>query len=161
MRTFLATLAAALVAFLASRPTLSSEQDAPITDQQLAVMLFVDYGRSYGYQTMMARIQLDTVKAEFERDRDLLEMKEQLFREHSIPLVELEIAQLKDAWNRKQLIVAEKSLAYVSAEYEAMSQMANHFAGVEMPIGTLYATFRRGWDAGCDKGPDVAYPDGP
>lgn len=52
------------------------------------------------------------------------------------------------------MIVAEKNLAYVSAEYDAMSQMARHFGGVEIPVEKLHATFRRGWEAGCDKGPD-------
>ena len=32
--------------------------------------------------------------------------------------------------------------------------MAQHFAGVPITVETLYASFRRGWDAGCEKGPD-------
>jgi hypothetical protein len=117
-------------------------------------MMFVDYGRSYGYQTMLAKIQIDAVKAELERDEKLLKQKEELFRKNAIPPIELEIAQLKDTWNRKQLIVAEKSLATVAAQFEAMQQMAKHFGGVEVPVEKLYATFRRGWEAGCEKGPD-------
>jgi hypothetical protein len=125
-----------------------------MNDRQLAVMMFVDYGRSYGYQVMMARIQLDTMKAQLERDQMLLKQKEELRRRRTIPPLELEVAQLKDVWNRKQLVVAEKSLAYVAAEYEAMSQMARYYGGVEIPAEDLYATFRRGWEAGCEKGPD-------
>ena len=52
------------------------------------------------------------------------------------------------------MIVAEKSLAYVGAEYAAMGQMAQHFAGVRVSVEDVYASFRRGWDAGCEKGPD-------
>jgi hypothetical protein len=32
--------------------------------------------------------------------------------------------------------------------------MARHFTGVPISVDTLDADFRRGWDAGCDKGPD-------
>ena len=130
-------------------------QETPINDKQIAVLMTVDYGRSYGYQTMMARIQLDTDRAELERDRIVLGQKEELFRSSRIPLVEVEIARLKDEWNRRQLVVSEKSLAYVSAEYEAMIQLARHFGGGQpLTVEELYATFRRGWEAGCDKGPD-------
>jgi hypothetical protein len=45
----------------------------------------------------------------------LLERNEELYRKKSIPLIELEVSRLKDAWNRKQLVVAEKNLAFVSA----------------------------------------------
>lgn len=147
----LATLLAALC--LVAAPV--AAQETPINDRQIAVLMAVDYGRSYGYQTMMARIQLDTDRAELERDRVVLGQKEELFRNNRIPLVEVEIARLKDEWNRRQLVVSEKSLAYVSAEYEAMRQLARHFGGGQ-PLTTeaLYATFRRGWEAGCDKGPD-------
>lgn len=130
-------------------------QETPINDKQIAVLMTVDYGRSYGYQTMMARIQLDTDRAELERDRIVLGQKEELFRNNRIPLVEVEIARLKDEWNRRQLVVSEKGLAYVSAEYEAMIQLARHFGGGHpLTVEALYATFRRGWEAGCDKGPD-------
>jgi hypothetical protein len=132
----------------------AGDEKTPMNDRQLSVMMFVDYGRSYGYQTMMARIHVDTVKAELERDQKILEQKEELLRKRAIPPIELEVAQLKDAWNRKQLIVAEKSLEYISAEYAAMTQMAQHFGGLDIPVEKLYATFRRGWDAGCEKGPD-------
>jgi hypothetical protein len=132
----------------------AADSKTPVSDRQLAVMMFVDYGRSYGYQTMMARIHVDTVKADLERDRQVLKQKEELYGRKAIPPIELEIAQLKDIWNQKQLVVAEKNLAYVSAEYEAMAKMAKHFGGVEIPVESLYESFRRGWQAGCDKGPD-------
>ncbi len=154
MRKIATVVAAALVTLLPSLYALASESAAPVSDRQLAVMMFVDYGRSYGYQVMIARIQVDTVKAQLERDQEVLKQKEELLRKRAIPPIELEIARLKDIWNRKQLVVAEKNLVYVSAEYEAMSQMAKHFGGVEIPVEALYATFRRGWEAGCDKGPD-------
>jgi hypothetical protein len=133
---------------------LAAGAKGPVTDRQVAVMMFVDYGRSYGYQAMLAKIHVDSIKAELERDKKLLEQKEGLFQRQAIPPIELDIARLKDTWNRKQLKVAEKSLAAVAAQYEAVRQMAQHFAGVEVSVDTLYATFRRGWEAGCDKGPD-------
>lgn len=145
---------AALVAVIVWQPVQAQESGAPLTDEQVYVMMFVDQGRSYGYQTMMARIQLDTVRAQLARDAAILAQNEELYEKDAIPLIELEIAQLKDAWNRKQLIVAEKSLDYVSAEYAAMAQMARHFGGDPMTVEDLYASFRRGWEAGCDKGPD-------
>lgn len=137
-----------------SGPTVASDGKTPVTDSQIALMMFVDYGRSYGYQSMLAQIQIDTVKAELKRDEDLLKQKEALLRKKAIPPIEVEIAQLKDIWNRKQLIVAQKSLTAVGAQYEAMKEMAKHFAGVAVPVDALYATFRRGWEAGCEKGPD-------
>jgi hypothetical protein len=145
---------AALAAIVPWQPAAADEPATPLSDEQVYVMMFVDQGRSYGYQTMMARIQLDRVKAELDRDKAILEEKTKLYAKNVVPLIELEIAQLKDAWNRKQLIVAEKSLDYMSAEYAAMTEMAQHFAGVPIPLESLYATFRRGWEAGCDKGPD-------
>lgn len=154
MRAIGSVLAGYLIALLFSPQSLAKDDKAPVTDRQIAVMMFVDYGRSYGYQTMMASIQVNAVKAELERDEKLLRQKEELFRKKAIPPIELEIAQLKDIWNRKQLIVAEKSLATVAAQYEAMKKMAQHFGGVDTPVADLYATFRRAWDAGCEKGPD-------
>jgi hypothetical protein len=53
-----------------------------------------------------------------------------------------------------QNIVAEKNLEDISAQFDAVREMARHFAGVQIPVDTLYADFRRGWEAGCDKGPD-------
>lgn len=147
----------ALSAALGTMSTaLAQGRDAgkPVSDRQVAVMMFVDYGRSYGYQSMLAAIQIDVVKAQIARDQALLTQKEELHRKKAIPLVELEIARLKDLWNRKQLVVAEKGLATVSAQYQAMREMAKHFGGVDVPADALYATFRRAWDAGCDKGPD-------
>lgn len=154
MRTLRAAMVAALLAALAWQPALSEETGTPISDEQVYVLMFVEQGRSYGYQTMMARIQLDSVNAELQRDQAILEQNEALYEKNAIPLIELQISQLKDAWNRKQLIVAEKSLAYVSAEYAAMTEMAKHFAGIPITVESLYTVFRRGWEAGCDKGPD-------
>lgn len=126
----------------------------PVSDRQVAVMMYVDYGRSYGYQSMLAGIQIEVVKAEIERDAALLQQKEDLYRKKAIPLIELEIARLKDIWNRKQLVVAEKSRETVASQFAAMGEMAKHFGGVDVPTETLYVLFRRAWDAGCDKGPD-------
>ena len=148
------TVAALLLALVAAHPSPADDAATPLSNEQLSVLMFVDQGRAYGYQTMMARIHLDTVKAELARDRAILQQNEELYQKHAIALIDLEISQLKDAWNRKQLIVAEKSLDFVSAQYEAMRRMAEHFAGAEVSLETLYATFRRGWEAGCDKGPD-------
>lgn len=153
----MAIAAAAVSAALGTMSAASAQsRDAakPVNDRQVAVMMFVDYGRSYGYQSMLAAIQIDVVKAQMARDQALLKQKEELYRKKAIPLVELEIARLKDLWNRKQLVVAEKSLATVSAQYQAMGEMAKHFGGVNVPADALYATFRRAWDAGCEKGPD-------
>lgn len=154
MRRMKRALAAAAVLGGWISVSLPAQADTPLTNEQLAVMMFVDQGRSYGYQTMMARIQVETVQAELERDQAILQQTEDLFRKNAVPLIDYEIAQLKDAWNRKQLIVAQKSLEYVSAEYAAMTRMAEHFAGVPVTVEQLYATFRKGWDAGCEKGPD-------
>lgn len=145
--TFMVVLAVAL-------PVALRAESTPASTNQLMMLYFTDSGRSYGYQVMIARIQLDTVNAALDRDATLLRQNEELFARNAIPEIELEIAQLKDAWNRKQLIVAEKSLAYVSAEYDAMRQMAEHFAGQSVSVEEIYASFRRGWEAGCDKGPD-------
>jgi hypothetical protein len=148
------TVAALGLALLAAQPSLAEDAATPLGNEQLSVLMLVDQGRAYGYQTMMARIRLDTVEAELARDRAILQQNEELYRKNAIALIDLEISQLKDAWNRKQLVVAEKSLDFVSAQYEAMRRMAEHFAGAEVSLETLYATFRRGWEAGCDKGPD-------
>ena len=153
-RVLRSTVAALLLVLVAAHPSLADDAATPLSNEQLPVLMFVDQGRAYGYQTMMARIHLDTVKAELARDRAILQQNEELYQKHAIALIDLEISQLKDAWNRKQLIVAEKSLDFVSAQYEAMRRMAEHFAGAEVSLETLHATFRRGWEAGCDKGPD-------
>lgn len=155
MASFVTRVVAAIVlAAISGTACLASDKNAAVNDRQLAALFFFDYGRSYGYQLMMARIQLETDRAELERDAIILQQKEELFRKNAIPQIELDVARLKDTWNRKQLIVSEKSVTYIAAEYEAMVQMGKHFAGVEIPAEALYATFRRGWDAGCDKGPD-------
>jgi hypothetical protein len=162
MRAALARLSGALVLAttlsVACLPTLARAADEaasrPVSDRQVAVMMFVDYGRSFGYQSMLAAIQVDVVKAEIERDEALLKQKEDLYRKKAIPQIELEVARLKDVWNRKQLVVAQKSLETVTAQYDAMGEMARHFGGVDVPTEALYAKFRRAWEAGCDKGPD-------
>ncbi len=149
-------LIGAMVSVALAVPTCLFAQGTPVTTDQVLRLYFTDSGRSFGYQVMMARINIDTVKANLARDEALLRQNEGLYARNAIPLIELQISQLKDAWNRKQLIVAEKNLVYLSAEYEAMSRMAEHFAGGEVPAEDLYATFLRGWEAGCDKGPDEA-----
>ncbi len=114
--------------------------------------MFVDYGRSYGYQSMLAQIQIETIKAELERDRQIAAQLEKLLTKDAISQTELEIAQLKVIWGEKQLKVAEKNLVAISSQFEAMKKMAKHFAGVEVPRDELYEVFRKGWQAGCDKG---------
>ena len=155
MRPFVALVFFAWLGLSGGRDSRASDIDEIANHNQIAVLMLVDYARSYGYQTMMARLQLDADKAELARDELLLKQKQDLYKKRRIPLLELEIARLKDTWNRKQLVVSEKSLAFVSAEYEAMSLLAKHFGGGQ-PITTkrLYEVFRKGWDAGCDKGPD-------
>ena len=147
-------LMAVVFAVGAAPPAASEETGTPMSSEQLLLMMFVDQGRSYGYQRMLAGIQLDTVKAELKRDQAILAQKQALHGRNAIPLIELEVSQLKDAWNRKQLIVAQKNLDAISAQFSAITEMAQHFAGVPITVETLYASFRRGWDAGCDKGPD-------
>lgn len=149
-----AAVAAALIGSGTGPVALAQDAGTPITSEQLYVLMFVDQGRSYGYQVMLARTHLDTVQAELERDRAILAQNEELHAKNAIPLIELEISRLKDAWNRKQLVVAEKSLAAISAQFAAMREMVRHFAGVPIPVETLYDAFRAGWEAGCDKGPD-------
>jgi hypothetical protein len=152
-------LIAALAALACTLPTDLRAEGTPVTTDQALMLYFTDSGRSYGYQVMIARIQVDTIKAELARDEAILRRNEELHARNAIALIDLQISQLKDAWNRKQLIVAEKNLVYLSAEYEAMTRLAQHFAGASVAVEELYASFRRGWDAGCDKGPDevVAY----
>lgn len=140
-----------LVLFL---PAVAAAKGTQATNDQVMQLYFTDSGRSYGYQVMMARIQLDALSAELDRDKSMLKRNEQLYANNAISLLDLQVSQLKDAWNRKQMIVAEKNLVYLSAEYEATSKMARHFAGEPVTVEELYAVFRRGWDAGCDKGPD-------
>jgi hypothetical protein len=149
-----AALALATAGFASAAVAQSQDAAKPVSDRQVAVMMAVDYGRSYGYQSLLANIQVEVVKAQIKRDQALLKQKEVLYRKKAIPLIELEIAQLKDLWNRKQLVVAEKGRATVAAQYEAMTEMAKHFGNVDVPTEKLYAMFRRGWEAGCEKGPD-------
>lgn len=68
-------LLASVLAVLPGHQSSALVASAPVNDRQLAVMMFVDYGRSYGYQVMMVRIQVDTVKAQLERDQQLLSRK--------------------------------------------------------------------------------------
>lgn len=143
-----------LLAALAAQPVQSQDSGAPVTEEQLFLMMFVDQARSVGYQRMLAGIQLDTVRAELTRDRAILERNRELFEEKAIPMVELEIAQLKDAWNRKQLIVAEKSAETIGAQFSAITLIDRHFAGESVAVDDLYAAYRESWEAGCDKGPD-------
>ena len=154
MRQVLALAATVVLAVLPGPPIKAAENRTPLSYEQLFVLMFVDQGRAYGYQVMMARIQLDTVRSELERDAALLERNEDLFRRNAIPLIELEVSRLKDAWSRKQLVVAEKNVVFLSAEYEAMKLAAQHFGKGDVSAETLYETFLRGWEAGCDKGPD-------
>ena len=98
-----------------------------MTSEQLFLMMFVDQGRSIGYQRMLAGIQLDTVRAELERDAAILERNLQLYEKNAIPRIELEIARLKDAWNRKQLVVAEKSAETIGAQFSAITQNRAQF----------------------------------
>ncbi|MEO1275658.1 MAG: hypothetical protein AAFV96_09770 [Pseudomonadota bacterium] len=144
----------ALLAVLVWQPAQSEGAQPEVRRDQFFLMLFVDQGRTVGYQRLLAGIQLETVKAELERDRGILAQSEALYAKHAIPLIELEIARLKDAWNRKQLVVAEKNLEAVGAQFSAISQAVEAFSGEPIPLETLYAAFRRSWDAGCDKGPD-------
>jgi hypothetical protein len=150
----IATGLVALIALQAAPPAHAQNAAVPVTHDQLFLMMFVDQGRSIGYQRMLAGIQLDTVKAELERDRAILERTRRLHADGAVPLIELEIAQLKDAWNRKQLIVAEKNAEAIGAQFSAVTQIARAFAREEIPLAEFYAAYRSSWDAGCDKGPD-------
>ncbi len=146
--------AGVLLAALAGQPAVGQEAETPVTSEQLFLMMFVDQGRSIGYQRMLAGIQLETVRAELERDQAILERNLDLYEKSAIPRIELEIAQLKDAWNRKQLVVAEKSAETIGAQFSAITQIARNFAGEPIPVGELFAAYRQSWEAGCDKGPD-------
>jgi outer membrane protein TolC len=152
-RVLRAALVASSVA-LAGHPAAGEEAGTPVSSQQLFLMMFVDQGRTIGYQRLLAGIHLDTVKAELDRDRAILEQNRDLYGKNAIPLIELEISQLRDAWNRKQLIVAEKNLEALEAQFSAITQIAQRYAGEPIPVEDLYAAYRRSWDAGCAKGPD-------
>lgn len=132
----------------------NSEDKTSVTDRQLSVMMSVDYGRTYGYQGKLWQIQIDTTKAELERDRQIAVQMENVSKKEAVSQIESEIAQLKVIWGEKQLIVAEENLVAVSSQFEAMKRMAKHFSGVEVPRDEVYEVFRMGWEAGCDKGPD-------
>lgn len=144
---------AALLA-LACAPFAGLAEGTPLTTDQALMLYFSDSGRSFGYQVMIARIQVETVQAEIARDAALLARNEELHRSNAVPLIELEVARLKDAWNRKQLVVAEKNLEFLMAEYQAMTLLAGHFGGAGTTVEDLYAIMRRGWDASCAKAPD-------
>jgi uncharacterized protein with von Willebrand factor type A (vWA) domain len=147
-------LIAALAALALAFPAALRAEGTPLSDHQALHLYFADSGRSFGYQVMMARIQLDTIKAELARDEAILRQNEELHARNAVPLIDLRVSQLKDAWNRKQLIVAEKNLEFLSAEYAAMTRLSEHYAGKTATVEELYAIFRRGWDASCAKGPD-------
>jgi hypothetical protein len=150
-RAFLgAALAAAFLAF----PFALKAEGTRLTNDQALMLYFTDSGRSFGYQVMMARIQIDTLTAEQARDAAEMKRNQELYAKNAVTLLDLQISQLKDAWNRKQLVVAEKTLVYLAAEYEAMTRLSQHFSGKGVSVEDMYATFRRGWDAGCDKAPD-------
>jgi hypothetical protein len=147
----------ALVVVLVSavfRPAVAQSTEAPLSQEQLFVMMYTDQGRTIGYQRLLASIELDKIKAELERDHALLEQNRKLYEKNAIPLIELEISQLKDAWNRKQLIVAEKNAEAIGAQFEAISEIIRYFNGEPVTVKELYSFYRRSWDAGCDKGPD-------
>jgi hypothetical protein len=119
---------AALVA-LTCAPFAVAAEGTPLTTDQALMLYFTDSGRSFGYQVMIARIQVETVQAEIARDAALLARNEELHRSKSVPLIDLEVARLRDAWNRKHLVVAEKNLEFLMAEYEAMIQPAGRSCG--------------------------------
>jgi len=148
-----AVLLASFIA-LPGHTVATEEAGTPVSSEQLFLMMFVDQGRTIGYQRLLAGIHLDTVKAELDRDRAILEQNQNLYDRNAIPLIELEVSQLKDAWNRKQLIVAEKNLEALDAQFSAITQIARSSAGEPIPVEDLYAAYRASWDAGCDKGPD-------
>ncbi len=150
---------AALAALVAGVPVALRAEGTPLTDAQALRLYFADSGRSFGYQVMIARIHVDTVKAELARDAAILTQNEELHARNAVPLIDLQVSQLKDAWNRKQLVVAEKNLEFLGAEYAAMTRLSEHYSGEAVTVEELYAIFRRGWEAGCTKGPDevVAY----
>lgn len=144
----------AMLLAAACAPLSARAEGTLLTGDKALMLYFNDAGRSFGYQVMIARIQVDTVRAEIARDAALLVRTETLHRSNAVPLIDVDVARLKDAWNRKQLVVAEKNLEFLMAEYEAMTRLAGHFGGAETTVEDLYAIFRRGWDAGCAKGPD-------
>jgi hypothetical protein len=151
--TFCAVLLVVLVSAV-SRPAVAQSTETPLSQEQLFVMMYTDQGRTIGYQRLLASIELDKIKAELERDHALLEQNRKLYEKNAIPLIELEISQLKDAWNRKQLIVAEKNAEAIGAQFEAVSELIRYFNGEPVTVEALYDSYRRSWDAGCDKGPD-------
>ena len=50
-----AALTAAALVFGSAGQAVASDGKAPVTDSQIALMIFDDYGRSYGYQSMLAQ----------------------------------------------------------------------------------------------------------
>ncbi|MDD9718622.1 hypothetical protein PVW48_17805 [Dinoroseobacter sp. PD6] len=125
----------------------------PATMDQVMLLVFADQGRSVGYQSMLSGIHLETIKAQLDRDAAILERNRALYERNAVSLLELEVSQLKDAWNKLQLQVAERNLTAVAAQVTAISMLNEHFAGTPVDLGDLYAVYLRGWDAGCDKGP--------
>ena len=65
-------LIAVVTAFALALPLSARAEGTPVSNDQLLMLYFTDSGRSFGYQVMMARIQLDTVKAQLARDVALL-----------------------------------------------------------------------------------------
>ena len=144
----------ALMIALAWAPASAQEAGEPVSGRQLFLMMFVDQGRSIGYQRMLAGIELEAARARLERDGAILEQTERLFERKTVPEIELEIAQLRDAWNRKQLVVAEKNAEALGAQFAAITRIARSAFGEDIPAEDLYAAYRESWEAGCDKGPD-------
>ncbi len=52
------------------------------------------------------------------------------------------------------MIVAEKNAEAIGAQFEAVSEIIRYFDGEPVTVQELYSSYRRSWDAGCDKGPD-------
>ncbi|NOD65897.1 MULTISPECIES: hypothetical protein [unclassified Ruegeria] len=129
------------------------DKGAPVTNDQIFMMMFADQGRSVGFQSMLIAIHLETLKAQVDRDAAILARNLELFERSAISELELEISQLKDAWNRLQLVVAEKNLTTVAAQVAALQLIGDHFAGKSVPLDDLYSAYLEGWNAGCDKGP--------
>jgi len=133
-------LRAACVALAAlAGASVSAEEGAGtrVTDSQVFMMMFADQGRSVGYQSMLSAIQLETVQAQLKRDRALLERNLELYDREAISLLDLEIAQLKDAWSQLLLVVARKNLETIAAQVSALTLIGDPFAGKPAELGAL------------------------
>ena len=147
----------AFIALAATAPPATqalADEAKLLNDRQVFTLMLIDQGRTLARQELLAQIQLDNVRAELERDRTMLQHKEDKFRHKEISQTEIDIARLKDEWNRRQLFVAEKNVAYFSAERAASSRIAGYFSGAQTSTVDLYAEFRRAWEAACEQAPD-------